>query len=169
MNNDHRTLKEESELAGLLSYIENNTAKENFIAWLNTQQGKTYSEEDTWEHIKAELQSAGAIKFKDLQTYAKTLGSEQDVENLLKQVKKTTDHAERTVERLSYLSDFKKFSVAIGGAVFFVGVLVFLFGVSLFFHFIGKGLNVDLITGTGSFSIFIGILDILAGLLLATR
>ncbi|HET8574611.1 MAG TPA: hypothetical protein VFM02_00360 [Candidatus Paceibacterota bacterium] len=164
-----RTIKEDGELVSLLSFIENNVSKENFIAWLNTQENKSYSDEDTWERIKTELTGGEGVDLNDLRTYAKSLGSEQDVENLLREVRKSTQHAERTVERLSYLSYFKKFSVAVGGATIFVGLLFLLLSGSLAFHLLGNTLSSDIRVGTLSVSIFVGLLNILAGLLLATR
>lgn len=169
VNENNKNIKEESELASLLTFIENNTSKENFIAWLNTQQDRTFSEEDTWEHLKTELSGEDGVALSELKTYAKSLGEEQDVEHLLRTVKETTQEAEKTAERLNYLTTFKKFSVAIGGATIFSGILLFTVAGLLFFGVIGTILQENVEQLVVNFMIIVGLLNILAGILLATR
>lgn len=164
-----KSIKEESDLAALLSFIENNASKENFIAWLNTQEEQSYSDEDTWERIKAELTGSDEVSIASLRTYAKSLTSEQDVEHLLKDVKETTQEAERTAERLSYLTYFKKFSVAVGGASIASGLFFFILAIALAFQFVGGSLSEEIRGVAASAAIFMGVLNVLAGLLLATR
>lgn len=169
MNKDKKSVQEESKYLALLSYIENNVSKEDFVSWLNSQQDLAFSEEDTWEHLKAEVSGEEGVPLGELKTYAKSLSEEQDIEHLLESVKQTTQEAEKTAERLNYLNSFRKFTVAVGGATLFSGALLLTMGGLLLFDILALPLNESLHHITINITLFIGTLNILAGLLLTTR
>lgn len=157
------------EMKKILDFIENHTPKSDFIKWLNTHHKQSFSDSDSWDDIKdVLLYEQKDINLVDLRLYASSLASEKDVETLLQEVKETTENAQETAQKLFYLSTFKKFSIAIGGACMAIGV----------FFLVGSGLLLLEPFSLGmafKFRMFIavtcgliGFLNLVAGLLLVS-
>lgn len=159
----------------ILEYIENNSTKSELIHWLNSQHDVAFSEDSSWQDIQSRLldpeqKPAQEVSTSNLQVYAASLSSEEDIKNLLQNVEEETKKAKQTAHKLTYLSQFKKFAVSLGGAVFLEGLifLIFAFGLSLnLISFSTPIGGLDLYTGI--IAGILGITNTIAGLLLATR
>ena len=108
----------------ILDFIENNSAKADFLHWiLNNTEEFAFSEEDNWKDIKKGVLESRKLSYSLLRDYAVTLEDGKAMEEVLGQIIEETEDAEKTVHRLNFLSRFKKFSVAIGGVVLFLGLI----------------------------------------------
>lgn len=158
----------------ILEFIENNAKKTDFIAWLNTQHDVAFSEDSNWQKIRSKLldkqqQASEEVGTSNLQVYAASLTSEKDIKDLLTNVKEETKEAKQTAHKLNYISKFKKFAVSIGGAVFLEGVALLVLAGGIFLGFITLGIEIDgLELYTGIITAILGVLNTIAGLLLAT-
>jgi len=159
----------------ILEYIENNAKKSDFTAWLNTQHDVGFSEDSTWQDIRSKLldpqqDASEEVGTSNLQVYAASLTSEKDIKDILQNVEKETKEAKQTAHKLTYLSKFKKFAVSLGGAVFLEGIALLVLAGGLFVGFVTlstgpKGLNLY----AGIIAAILGVINTVAGLLLATR
>ncbi|MFW6143933.1 MAG: hypothetical protein ACOC4Z_03390 [Patescibacteria group bacterium] len=158
----------------ILEFIENNAKKNEFIAWLNAQHDVGFSEDSSWQEIRSKLldpqqEASEKVKTPDLQIYAASLTSEQDIKDLLQNVEEETKEAKQTAHKLTYLSQFKKFAVGIGGAVFLEGIALLILAGGLIVGFITLGIpsqGMDIYAGI--IAAILGIINAVAGLLLAT-
>jgi len=153
----------------ILDFIENNAKKSEFINWLNTQHSVVFSEKSDWEDIKKEIYNKKEVATTNLQIYAASLSSEEDIKKLLQDVEEETQKAKQVVTKLSYLSGFKKFSIMMGGALILEGLVFFVFGVGFFLQIVDFGFTENLNLYTAAIVSLLGLLNITAGLLLATR
>lgn len=108
----------------ILDFIENNSSKSDFIHWLlNNTEGLAFSEEDSWPKIKREISENSDISYALLRGYAITLKKEKITEEALEEMIEETEEAEEVARKLTFLGRFKKFSIGIGGALLFLGVI----------------------------------------------
>lgn len=154
----------------LLNFIESNAKKNEFINWLNTQNDVAFTSEQSWDDIKKELSDLDEISAQKLRMFGASLSSEEDVEKLLEDVEQKTKEAEKVAKKLSYLSSFKKFSISIGGAIILEGLIFITVGVVLVFNLTDLvQFQNDLGLYIGIISSLFGLINLLGGLLLATK
>jgi len=164
VKNKSKKTKEEK----VLSFIENNAPKDEFIGWLNTQYDVAFTDEDSWEDIKKELLNNHDIGASKLQMYAASLNNEQDIKKILQNVEEETERAKTIANKLFYLSKFKKFSISLGGIITLQGLLLIIFGVSLLFQILNFNLSSNLNLFYSIISVLLGIINLISGLLLST-
>lgn len=152
----------------ILSFIEDNAPKDKFIEWLNTQFDVAFSDNNSWEEIKQSLLDNNDVGANKLQMYAASLTSEQDIRNILENVERETEKARTMASKLQYLSKFKKFSISLGGVITLQGLVLIVFGIILLFQIVQLGLSRDLSLFYSIFSILLGIVNLVSGLLLST-
>jgi hypothetical protein len=117
-------LEQKQQKKKLLDFIENNTSKNEFIHWVLNNNGEiAFSEEDSWQIIKKEIFENVHISVADLRAYSVTLKDEQAREEALEKVVERTEEATDVAKELAALGHFKKISIAIGGALFLLGIL----------------------------------------------
>lgn len=158
----------------IMEFIENNAKKSDFIAWLNTQHDVGFSEDSNWQKIRNKLldeqqEASEEVGTSNLQVYAASLTSEKDIKDLLQNVEEETKEAKQTAHKLNYISKFKKFGVSIGGAVFLEGIALLVLAGGLFLGLVSLGIEIEGIDlYTGIIAVILGVINSIAGLLLAT-
>ncbi len=169
MTNLTESNQESQKRKKILEFIENNAKKSDFINWLNTQHDVIFSEKEDWQDIKEGVLTNKEVKTSSLQIYAASLSSDEDIKKLLQNVEQETKKAKQVVTKLSYLSGLRKFSIMIGGALILEGLVFFILGAGFFFQVINFGVPENLNIYISAISSLLGLLNIIAGLLLATR
>lgn len=107
----------------ILEFIENNSSKSDFLHYLlNNTKGMAFSEEDSWTKIKSQIEQSSDISYAMLRNYAINLKKGKITEEALSRVIQEAEEAEQAARRLTFLGRFKKFSIAIGGALLFLGI-----------------------------------------------
>ncbi len=153
----------------VLEFIENNAKKNSFINWLNTQYDVAFSEKSDWEELKDALleKENKKIKTNDLQLYASSLNSE-DLKCLLEDIEKETKKAKHVASKLFFLSKFKKFSIAMGGAILLEGLIFLAIGIALFLKILGIDMPEGIRLSIFILSLILGTTNLIAGLLLSS-
>lgn len=103
-------------------FIADNSSKDNFIHWLLNNTQTTVSKDDDWSRIKSEVLTDENVSYAKLRDYAITLKPEKETEATLETVKKETEEAEEIARKLTFLGKLKKFSIAVGGIILFLGI-----------------------------------------------
>jgi hypothetical protein len=161
--------KKDTKRIRVIEFIENNAKKSSFINWLNTQYDVAFSEKSDWDELKDVLleKEKKRVKTKDLQLYAGSLSSE-DLKSLLGDVEEETKKAKHVASKLFYLSRFKKFSIAIGGAILLEGLIFLALGVALFFKMLGVDMPEGIRLSIFILALILGVTNLIAGLLLSS-
>lgn len=162
-------MKKERKLK-VLNFIENNSAKSDFIHWLlNNTKGLVFSEEDEWERIKQEVSESSDVSYSLLRSYAITLKEEKIAEEALEELMEETEEAEEVARRLTFLGRFKKLSIAIGGALLFLGIIKIIIAVLLILEpaILSPLVSQDLRLGLTAVLGVAGIIDFLGGIFLS--
>jgi len=152
----------------ILEFIGDNAPKDEFVEWLNTQSDVAFSTNDSWKEIKESLRKNSGVSSSELQMYAASLNSEQDLKSILRNVQDETEKARTTANKLQYLSKFKKFSISLGGIITLQGLVLIAFGIILLFQLIQFGIPRDLSLLYSIISILLGVVNLISGLLLST-
>jgi lipoprotein NlpI len=161
--------KRDTKRIKVLEFIENNAKKSSFVNWLNTQYDVAFSEKSDWDELKDTLleKEKKKVKTKDLQLYASSLSSE-DLKNLLEDVEEETKKAKHVASKLFYLSRFKKFSIAIGGAVLLEGLIFLALGIALFLKILGVDMPEGIRLSIFILALILGTTNLIGGLLLSS-
>lgn len=161
--------KKEKKLKAL-RFIENNSTKSNFIHWLiNNTKGEVFCEEDDWEDIREKISESSSIPYSLLRSYAITLKEDKIAEEALEELMEETEEAEEVARRLTFLGRFKKLSIAIGGALLFLGIIkiivsvVWLMEPTMILPLVNQNLKLAFI----AFLVTAGIIDFLGGIFLS--
>lgn len=154
----------------IFEFIENNGVKDEFVNWLNTQHKEVgFSEKDSWEDIRFSILNESKVKEGELRNYASSLGKDHDLKNLLESIEEKTQKAEEVTRKAFFLSGFRKFSIAVGGIIFLLGLTFIGVAVALFLQIFKIGLPTHLRFYLASVVGLIGVIDLLGGSLLITR
>ncbi len=118
----------------ILDFIESNSKKSDFFHWLiNNTKTVPFSEGADWEEIINALMEEDKFNYSFLRDYAITLRKGEITDEALNKVIEETEEAEEIAKKLTFLGRFKKFSIAIGGILFFIGVVKIALAISLLF------------------------------------
>lgn len=153
----------------LLDYIENQAKKSEFVGWLNSQYDSGFTEKADWSDLKDWVLNTDQVKAADLHEYAASLNQERDLEDLLATTEAETRKAAQVAGKLTYLSAFKKFAVAIGGAVILEGLLLATGGLVVLLEATSITVLANEPIAFGVSLILLGAVNFVAGILLATR
>lgn len=152
-----------------LEFIENHSPKEDFLKWIiNNNNHLAFSDKDSWEELKTDISNDNKISHKMLRNYAITLEDEKITEEHLDEVVERTEEAEEVVEKLTFLGKFKKFSIAIGGGLFILGLVNLILAAVIMFEPIEYITFQSSVTAAEliAFLLITGITEFLGGILL---
>ncbi|GEM_PF-2217061 len=154
----------------ILDFIESNSKKSDFFHWLiNNTKTVPFSENAGWEEIIQSIMEEKSISYSFLRDYAITLRKGEISDEALNRLIEETEEAEEVAKKLTFLGRFKKFSIAIGGILFFIGVLKIAATISLIFFnvpFLNPFLAQEIFLAAVLFIGAEGIIEFLGGIFL---
>lgn len=155
----------------LLSIIEDDSSKEDFIHWIINHTDATIPNTERWADIKKEVLENEKISVSLLRDYSITLKNGDDIQDAIKTVKDETDKARKVAEKLTFIGFLGKFAIAIGGIILFIGLIniaatFLIFARPDFFDTIKEPTLINII---GVFLGFGGFFQVIGGLLLMTK
>lgn len=154
----------------VLEFIENNGTKSEFLHWIINNNGDiAFSEKDSWETIKGKLCQDKKVTYENLRAYSASLKKKDDIKDGLEEVVETTEKAEETVKKLNFINNFRKFSIAVGGTIFFLGLLrLIAVGSFVFGIWDPNFLQQDLMYTVLALLTVIGLIELFGGIFLIT-
>ncbi len=158
--------EQHQERSRVLDFISNNSAKKDFIAWLNANYKHQFPEDSDWDEIISEVKRNTDIHNTSLHQYATTLTEEEDITKLLKDVEQETSKAEETVSELYDTANAQRLRPVVGGACVLGGFLLLITAAGLVTGIIEFALSDDITIYLAALGGIYGLLTTLAGLLL---
>lgn len=149
-----------------MDFISNNSAKKDFIAWLNAHYKHQFAEDADWDEIIRQVKKNVEIKNSALHNYATTLTEEEDVNKLLKDVEEETTKAEETVSELYDTANAQRLRPVVGGACVLGGFLLLITAAGIISEVAGFAIPADLRNYLAALGGIYGLLTVFAGLLL---
>lgn len=161
-----RQREQQKERTRVLDFISNNSAKKDFIAWLNANYKHQFPEDADWDEIVHEVKRNTDIHNTSLHQYATTLTEEEDITKLLKDVEEETTKAEEAVSELYDTANAQRLRPIVGGACVLGGFLLLIAAAGMVTDVIDLTLAEDVINYLAALGGIYGVLTVLAGLLL---
>ncbi len=161
-----RQQEQQKERVRVLDFISNNSAKKDFITWLNANYKHQFPEDSDWDEIVRQVKKNPEIRNSALHNYATTLTEEEDVNKLLKDVEEETTKAEETVSELYDTANAQRLRPVVGGACVLGGFLLLIAAAGIFSEVVGFTLPADARNYLAAFGGIYGLLTVFAGLLL---
>lgn len=149
----------------VLDFIQNNSAKSDFINWLNANYQQQFAEDTDWDTLIRKVRVNDSVHTASLHNYASTLTDSEDVTKLLKDIEKETVKAETVVSELYDAANIRKLQPVVGGACLLGGFILVIVTLGLATGFVEIGFT-EVTNYIAAISGVYGILTILAGILL---